>query len=464
MDAAVTPLPHRPSAARMRTAVVVFNRDLRVHDHPALAAAAGEADHVVPVFVLDDAIFAAGYPSPNRTAFLLEALRGLDRSLTERGAGLVVRRGDVVAEVGRLVAQTGASAVFASADVSAYAQARQRRLAAVHDLRLCPGVTVVPPGALTPAGGDHYQVFTPYWRAWRAAPRRPAQPPPARLALPPGIDRGALPALRDLVEGECSPERPPGGESPARQRLDAWLDAGLADYGDHADDLAADHTSRLSPYLHFGCLSPGEVAARAEGLAGAEGFVRQLCWRDFHHQVLAARPASAWRDHRSRGDRWDTDPEAFAAWAAGRTGYPIVDAGMRQLRREGFMHNRARLVTASFLTKHLYIDWRLGARHFLHWLVDGDIADNQMNWQWVAGTGTDTRPHRVLNPLRQAARFDPQGTYVRRYVHELAGVGGSAVHRPWLLGPSQRARLGYPEPLVDHDEAVARFRAARGRD
>ncbi|MEX2620472.1 MAG: deoxyribodipyrimidine photo-lyase [Egibacteraceae bacterium] len=458
----------------MHTAVVLFTRDLRVHDHAALAAAAREAAHVVPLFVLDDGIVGTGRTGPNRAAFLLEALRDLDGSLAARGAGLVVRRGEVVDQVGRVVAQTGAGAVHASADISAYAQARQRRLAAAHDLRLHPGVTVVVPGALTPAGGDHYKVFTPYWRAWQAVPPRRIEPPPQRLRLPPDLHRGVLPGLDAVAAGAPSPERVPGGEGPARQRLEGWLRDGLARYAELADDLAADDTSRLSPALHFGCLSPGEVAALAreatadgtdpDRAAGAEAFVRQLCWRDFHHQVLAARPASAWRDYRSRGDRWDTDPAAFTAWAEGRTGYPIVDAAMRQLRREGFMPNRARLIAASFLTKDLYLDWRLGASHFLHWLVDGDVANNQMNWQWVAGTGNDTRPHRMLNPLRQAERFDPDGTYVRRYVPELAGVDGKAVHRPWLLGPRERGQLDYPEPMVDHEEAVARFRAARDLD
>lgn len=445
----------------MRTAIVLLNRDLRVHDHPALAAAAREAERVVPLFVIDAAIFATGYAAPNRTAFLLEALDDVDRSLASRGAGLVVRRGDVVGEVGRVVEQTGASAVFTSADVSAYATARQRRLASAHDLRLYPGVTVVPPGDLVPQGGDHYKVFTPYWHAWQGAPRRPIEPPPEVLRLPEGLSRGALPAREELVVGAPSPERTAGGEGPARQRLDAWMDRGLERYDEAADDLAHDATSRLSPYLHFGCLSAGEVADRVARTVGAESFLRQLCWRDFHHQVLGARPDSSWREYRARGDRWDTDPDALAAWAEGRTGYPLVDAGMRQLRREGWMHNRVRLVTASFLTKHLYLDWRLGARHFLHWLVDGDIANNQMNWQWVAGTGNDTRPNRMFNPVRQAERFDPRGTYTRRFVPELAGIEAKAVHQPWRLGGG---RTGYPDPIVDHDEAVARFLAARGRD
>ena len=204
-----------------------------------------------------------------------------------------------------------------------------------------------------------------------------------------------------------------------RRRLDAWLDDGLARYVELADDLAADATSRLSPYLHFGCVSAGEVVARALEREGAEPFVRQLCWRDFNHQLLAARPELARDDLRPRSAAWRDDDEGFEAWREGRTGYPLVDAGMRQLMAEGFMHNRARLVAGSFLTKHLGIDWRRGAEHFFEQLVDGDVANNTANWQWVAGTGTDTRPNRRLSPSRQAERFDPDGAYVRRYLPEL---------------------------------------------
>ena len=227
---------------------------------------------------------------------------------------------------------------------------------------------------------------------------------------------------------------------------------------DHShDDLAADATSRLSPYLHFGCLSPLEVAERASAVAVGASFVRQLAWRDFYHQLLDARPETSHDDMRARGDRWRKDEEGLAAWKEGRTGYPIVDAGMRQLLREGFIHNRARLITASFLTKDLYVDWREGAGHYLDWLVDGDVANNSGNWQWVAGTGADTRPNRVFNPIRQAKRFDPRGEYVRRYVPELAGIGDATVHEPWKLEAAERAGLDYPEPIVDHAEATARF-------
>lgn len=419
---------------RLGTAIVLFTRDLRVHDQPALAAAAERAERVVPLFVLDDAVLAA-FGAPNRVAFLLDALRDLDASLRGLGAALVVRRGNVLAETFRLGLDTDADAVFVSEDVSAYAQEREQRLRTALgggriELEVFPGVTVVPPGDLAPAGGDHYKVFTPYWRRWREQPRRDVLSAPERLELPAGVEPGMVPGAEELVRGRTAPELPTGGETAGRRRLEEWLDTGLARYEELADIPAADATSRLSPYLHFGCVSPGEVVARALEHEGAEPFVRQLCWRDFNHQLLAARPETAWEDFRPRDVVWRDDEEALAAWREGRTGYPLVDAGMRQLLREGFVHNRVRLVTGSFLTKHLGIDWRRGAEHFFEHLVDGDVANNTGNWQWVAGTGTDTRPYRRLSPQRQAERFDPDGEYVRRYVAEL---GTAAYPQPMAV-------------------------------
>lgn len=285
--------------------------------------------------------------------------------------------------------------------------------------------------------------------------------------MPSGLRSERLPdraSLSDVSEGLAM-----GGETEGRRRLGAWLSRHADTYEEIHDDLAGDATSRLSPYLHFGAVSATEAVhrARARGGTGAEAFVRQLCWRDFHQQVLAARPRSAVEDYRPRHDRWRRGEEAEAdlkAWREGRTGYPVVDAALRQLAHEGWMHNRGRLLAASFLAKTLYLDWREGARHFLALLVDGDIANNQMNWQWVAGTGTDTRPHRVLNPVLQGKRYDPSGAYVRRWVPELADLSGPLIHEPWRLKGLDRAAYDYPEPIVDLAEGLSRFRQARGRD
>jgi deoxyribodipyrimidine photo-lyase len=397
----------------MRTAVVLFTRDLRVNDHPALAAACATADAVVPLYVLDPAL--AGR-SLNRERFLHQSLADLRSALIDRGGDLVIRRGDPVAETIRLAREVGADRVGVSGDVSRYARRRAQRLRNECDhhrvaLRLFPGLTVVDPGALTPSSGDHYRVFSPYHRAWASAPWRQEVAAPDRVRLPPGVEVGHL---SDPPIGE-SPDAAAGGETAGHRRLDGWLGRVLQ-YGDTYNDLAADTTSRLSPYLRFGCLSPLTVANSARSRGDSEPYLRQLCWRDFYYQVANAFPdlsTSAYR--RGASESWRDDPDALAAWAEGRTGVPIVDAGMRQLRAEGWMHNRARLVAASYLTKQLGIDWRMGYAEFGRWLLDGDLPNNAGNWQWVAGTGNDTRPYRRFNPQRQAERYDPDGAYVARY-------------------------------------------------
>ncbi|MFF3324296.1 cryptochrome/photolyase family protein [Streptomyces sp. NPDC002889] len=454
----------------MSVAVMLFTSDLRVHDQPALRAALHAADRVVPLFVVDRGVHRAGFDVPNRRAFLADCLASLDAGLRERGGRLVIRGGDVVEQVCRVVTETAAREVHVAAGVSAYAARREdglrTALAAlrctlhVHDAV----VTVLPPGQVTPAGRDHFAVFTPYFRRWQAVGVRAAVAAPRSVRVP---ELPGLPLPRRSAATGISPGLARGGEETGRRRLAGWLadsGKGLEAYEDRHDDLVGDATSRLSPHLHFGTLSAAELVhrARRRGGPGAEAFVRQLAWRDFHHQVLAARPRAAWADYRPRGDHWRSDEKEIAAWKAGRTGIPIVDASMRQLQYEGWMPGRGRLLVASLLTKTLYVDWRVGARHFLDLLVDGDIADNQLNWQWVAGTGTDTRPNRVLNPLAQARRFDPQGDYVRRWVPELARIPGPAVHEPWKLGDLERARIDYPDPLVDMAEGRARFERARG--
>ncbi|HKG35022.1 MAG TPA: deoxyribodipyrimidine photo-lyase [Solirubrobacterales bacterium] len=448
----------------METALVLFNRDLRVHDNPALSAAA-RAARVVPLFVLDRTLLASRFAAPNRLAFMVDSLRDLDGALKARGGRLFVREGDPVREAVSLAREAGAGAIHVSADWSAYARRREEGLAAACSIagigfRRHPGVTIVEPGELTPADGDHFRVFSPYHRVWTAAELRAKLGAPRRLTAPRGPAAGRIPPLSSLAGGEPSPDLPPGGETEGRRRLRRFLRHGLGGYAERADDLAGEGTSRLSPYLRWGCVSPLEALREARS-AGGDSFARQLCWRDFHHQVLAAYPRLPRRDYRHGGDRWSRSQRALEAWRAGRTGYPIVDAGMRQLAREGWMHNRARLIVASFLTKDLHLDWREGARHFWDLLVDGDIANNAGNWQWVAGTGNDTRPNRVFNPLRQAKRFDPDGDYVRRYVPELAGIDGAIVHEPWRIGPLERGSIDYPEPIVDHAEAAAEHHARR---
>jgi deoxyribodipyrimidine photo-lyase len=452
--------------------VVLFTADLRLHDHPPLRAALEGGRQVVPLFVRDRGVLGAGYGAPNRLAFLADCLRELDTGLRERGGRLVVRSGDVVGEVAKVAAETDADEVHMAADVSGYARRREARLRRVLEadgrrLHVHDAVTsAVPPGAVTPSTSDHFAVFTPYYRQWARQPLRDTLGAPRAVRVPDGIGSEELPAragTAGVSEGLAA-----GGEAQGRKRWAAWLRGGIGRYEERHDDLSGDATSRLSPHLHFGTLSSVELVHRARraGGPGAEAFVRQLAWRDFHRQVLAARPDAATADYRTRHDRWRTERTArddIEAWREGRTGYPVVDAAMRQLRHEGWMHNRGRLLTASFLSKTLYVDWRIGARHFLDLLVDGDVASNQLNWQWMAGTGTDTRPNRVLNPVTQARRYDPDGAYVRRWVPELAGLRAPAVHEPWKLRGADRAAVDYPDPVVDLSEGLARFRRARER-
>jgi deoxyribodipyrimidine photo-lyase len=375
-----------------------------VHDHAGLDRAASEHDAVLPLFVFDVRLLRRAGAA--RRGFLQAALGDLRSSLQTAGGDLVVRHGDPVAEAVRLARAHDATVVYVTDDASAYAQRRLRALEATRlDVRRHDGIAAVPPGALTPEGRDHYRVFTPYWRRWREEPTAEVVAPPARLRLPDGVDAGSLP-----------PADGAGGERNGRCRLAAWLAEGVHEYDAARDLPAADATSHLSPYLHFGCVSANEVVARAraEGPV-ADEFVRQLCWRDFYLQLLAANPSLETNDLHPRGREWRDDGVALDAWREGETGVAIVDAAMRQLRAEGWLGNRARLIVAGYLTKTLELDWRHGAALFAELLVDADVANNVGNWQWVAGTGVDTRPHRGFSVDRQAKRFDPDGAYARAY-------------------------------------------------
>ncbi len=445
--------------------VVLFTRDLRVRDNPALHTALTADGPTTALFVYDDEAL-QHHTSQNRREYLDEALSELAESLGRAGIEFeVVRSGGSFVDTVRATAlDRHAAAVHQARDYSGFAARRSARLRAElarHDVALVEhdGIAVVAPGRLLPAGRDHYSVFTPFYRRWRAT--NWGRPLPA-----PAADDGHHSKPRALTAepndvSQSSPGREPGGETAALRRLARWAATDLADYAQNHDALGSDRTSRISAALHFGCLSAREVAVRLVSRPGGEEFVRQLAWRDFFLQLLAARPETARVDVRPRSFRPRAFPsrssaEDFEAWCLGRTGVPIVDAAMRQLRGEGFVHNRARMVTASFLTKDLAIDWRHGAAEFQRWLTDGDVAQNQLNWQWVAGTGTDSNPHRIFNPVLQSRRFDPDGTYIRRYVAELRDIPTPEIHDP---GPMTRAAVGYPPALVDHAQAVNEYRA-----
>jgi deoxyribodipyrimidine photo-lyase len=445
------------------TALLWLTRDLRVHDHPALRAALDRCDRVVPVFCFDDRLLRGRHASGPRTQFLLECLADLDERL---GGLLVVRRGVPERELPALARDAGARELHFSADSGPFARQRIERVvrAAGVPAFAHPGLHVV-----DDLGERPYRVFTPYHRWWLAEPRREVIGRPRAFgSLPPGVRKGRLPELADLGLSQEVDAPPSGGETAARGRLARFLRAGVYDH----DALGRDGTSRLSPYLHFGCLSPREVEQRAPD----DAFRRQLCWRDYYHHVLLHFPRNARSEfqQRYRGSiRWSYAKRRFEAWCDGRTGFPLVDAGMRQLRREGWMHNRARLVVGSFLTKDLGIDWRWGERHFMRLLVDGDTANNNGNWQWIASVGVDPQPvfRRIYNPARHRERYDPDGTYVRRYVPELRDVPDHHLDEPWTMPDEVQHACGcvigrdYPEPIVDHAQArraaLERYASAR---
>lgn len=426
--------------------LVVFTRDLRLVDNPAIMAA---GENAVPVFVADPAIERL-HGCANRQAFLAESLQDLDRGLKKVGTSLVYRRGPVQRTVAGLVDECGAKAIHLAADASGYAQYRTAKLRARLSIPVVEhqSLTVVDPATVRTGQGTAYRVFSPFHRRWTQVARRPEHDAPTRIA-PHGLASDEIVP----VETGTSSERQKGGESVAIERLDAFL-KGASRYADDRQVPASSATSRLSADLHFGTISPLVVANAADD-AGAEEFSRQVAWRDFNHQLLLERPELVRSDLRPTERRWAEAPEAVERWQSGSTGYPIVDAAMRQLIATGWMHNRARMVTASFLTKHLQADWRIGADWFMRWLTDGDIANNSLGWQWVAGTGTDTNPWRMLNPTLQSRKYDPHGEYIRRWVPELADLTDDEIHEP---GPLSRASTGYPEPIVDHRSAYASFR------
>ena len=453
------------------TAILWYRRDLRVHDHPALRAALDGHDRVVPVFVLDDALLAGRYASAARTEFMLGCLRALGDALRERGSGLVVRHGRPEQEIPALAGDAGAAAVYWTSDVSPYARARDRRVtdalgAAGVEARPSTGGYCVDVSRPRTRAGKPFRVFSPFARAWSDAARRDVGRAPRRMpALPPGMRRGHVPSLNALgLSSDVRAPVCPPGEDAARQALARFLAGTVDDYARRNDEPAGG-TSVLSPYLRWGCLSARECEerARTRGGRGAQAWVRQLCWRDFYAHLLLHHPESAVHElqERYRGAlEWapDRGGRHLAAWQEGRTGFPLVDAGMRQLRRTGWMHNRVRLVVGSFLTKDLHLDWRAGEAWFARLLLDGEPAQNTGNWQWIASVGADPAPafRRMYNPTLQAKRFDPTGAFIRRNVPELADVADQRLFEPWTMTEAEQRESGcvigrhYPAPVVDH--------------
>jgi deoxyribodipyrimidine photo-lyase len=456
-------------AERSRSAVVWFRRDLRVGDQPTFLAAADAADRSLALFVLDPALI--GPAGGARLTFLYRALRSLDESL---GGRLLVVRGDPADVVPRVAAAVDAGSVHVAADFNPYGRRRDEAVAealadAGRELVRTGSPYAVAPGRVRKADGEPFRVFTPFRRAWTEHGwRDPAETSADTVDwIDPGEREGGPSAVPIPDDVRVDAPLPEAREAAALQQWAGFLADAVDRYGPDRNRPDVRGTSRMSVHLKYGLVHPRTLLAdlaRRQG-ESVDTYRSELAWRDFYADVLFHRPDSARQNYDKNFDALplasgEAAQEAFDRWREGRTGFPIVDAGMRQLRAQAWMHNRLRMITASFLVKDLHLPWWLGARHFMQLLVDGDLASNQHGWQWTAGTGTDAAPYfRVFNPVTQGEKFDPDGDYVREFVPELRGIAGKAVHRPWELpgGPPN----GYPVPMVDHRverlEALGRY-------
>ncbi len=469
-DTAQTPMP---------LAIWWIRRDLRLFDNPALHQALAHGRGLIPLFILDETLHQSPYMSDKRFAFLYEGLRVLEQALQKRGGQLIVRRGQPLAVLRQLRHDVGSEVhLFAQEDFSPYARDRDTAVGQEFSLTLTGGTTIRPPEAVRKNDGDPYVVFTPYKKKWLAQtlPRATnLHDAPEKITLPAQLDLTSdpiptTPALPDTVPF-------PAGEAEGRRRLHQFVQTGIFTYGQKRDFMALVGTSSLSPYLRLGMVSAREAAVLAlqakagnkteHGRVGADTWLSELIWREFYVQILANFPQVRGQNFYDQYDHipWRNQPDEFEAWCAGQTGYPIVDAAMRQLNTTGWMHNRARMLVASFLVKDLLIDWRWGEKYFMQQLIDGDPAANNGGWQWAAGTGTDAAPYfRIFNPIAQSKKFDPQGDYIRRWVPELRDVPDAFIHEPGQMSAVAQQKANcvvghgrdYPPPIVNHQEARQR--------
>jgi deoxyribodipyrimidine photo-lyase len=442
------------------TSIWWIRRDLRLADNPTLDSAL-EAGDTIPVFILDPAFSSS---SPRRKNFLYEGLAALDKDLHARNSYLVIRKGNPHEVLRQLLIETNAITIFAEEDYTPYASSRDSRVASELNLKLVAGQTVHRPSQVKKADGNPYTVYTPYSKAWKSLLGKIyLLPAPENISTPKDIFSEPLPDF------ESNPHFP-AGEAEAQRRLTQFTNYQINNYTETRNRMDLDGTSALSPYIRFGMISMYQVAHAAKQTSdvsetsevlGSETWLNELIWREFYIQILYHFPhvAKTAFNPLLADIPWRNDEAEFAAWKEGRTGMPIVDAAMRQLKETGWMHNRARMIAASFLVKDLLIDWRWGEAWFMENLLDGDIAANNGGWQWTAGTGTDAAPYfRIFNPVLQSAKFDPNGDYIRRWVPELGGLNKKEIHAPWEFGIKV---AGYPEtPIVDRNVVKERTMAA----
>ena len=462
-----------------------FRRDLRISDNTALSEAVRQGDQVIPVFILEDALRTGPDVGAGRLAFLLQSVESLRKNLAELGCPLIIRSGRSEELIPLLCRETGARAVFANKRYEPYAQARDRRLGetlfrAGVEFKLFKDAVVWEETEILTQAGQPYTVFTPYSKAWKQRPipaPRPQFKPAAPTRPVPAVPSEALPLDPAVFGHPCTQSLPPAGERAARETLRQFMAGPVLEYGAQRNFPGVAGTSLLSPHLRAGTIGirtilrewqQARLSASAAQGASCEVFLNELIWREFYTQVLCNFPHVTKGAFRPEYDRlkWSENLDHFAAWCAGRTGYPIVDAAMRCLNATGTMHNRLRMIVAMFLTKDLLINWQWGERYFMQQLVDGDMAANNGGWQWSAGTGTDAAPYfRIFNPITQAEKFDPAGRFVRQWLPELAAFPAESIHQPWT-DPLYFAKARYPARMVQHDVqrdlCLAMFKAAKG--
>lgn len=454
----------------MKTSIWWIRRDLRITDNQALFAAQNNSDQVIPVFILDQFLWNSPYVGEKRINFLLNGLRSLDQDLRKIGSRLIVQSGDPVQSLQKLFKETSADCIYAEEDFSQYARRRDKKIQQMLPLKLTNGLTAYHPMEMIKKDGTPYTIYSPFMRYWKSRPRPKASqviPAPTQINSPARLTSTPIPDNSETYSG--IPYL--AGEQRAQEQLSNFVEGtnpAIFNYAESRDRPDLNNTSGLSPYLRFGMVSTRQAVVTAfacideavgnEAQKSAEVWLNELIWREFYFSILYHFPFVAKQSFRSnlRNIQWANNEEDFTAWTEGKTGFPFVDAGMRQLKKIGWMHNRTRMVVASFLTKNLLIDWRWGERWFMEHLIDGDPASNNGGWQWTAGTGTDAAPYfRIFNPISQSKRFDPDGKYIRQWLPELRNVPDDFIHEPWIMPYSLQSKIGchigieYPAPIIE---------------